>query len=329
MIMMTGTRPRMFRDAIEQYALTAPGLTILVGDFGAAETQRQNAAAAALYPETIRYHAFEPQTPWRERFRRLLDLCETPYVVPAADDDFLLPDGLRESVTFLRAHPDYAACHGIYYFVAPTQEPGRLGIGISCGFTGRAYESNDPVGRLMALMYWYQSVWYAVQRRDDLRRVEVPDAVKSGAMTELFTAAAAVIAGKVARLRSPYCMRNPIPADATATPVEFSDLIMLGGEGFLEEYVPVRDGLVALLRAGVGADRNWARLVDIAFASHVRKNWREGAVWSKLADQGEIPREDLAVLSAPGIESEAIPIPGDYLARFIGPLAAHGWPNFG
>jgi len=319
----------MFRDVIEQYALNAPDMTILVADFGDADTQRLNAAAAARYPELVRYHSFPPQTPWRERFRRMLEVCTTTYVVPAADDDFLIPDGLRESMTFMRAHPDYAACHGIYYFVAPGPEPGKLGIGISCGFTGRAYESNDAVGRLMALLYWYQSVWYSVQRRDDLRRVELPAAVNSGAMTELFTASAAVIAGKVARLRMPYCMRNAESADANVTPVEFSDMIMLGGERFLEEYLPVREGLVALLRASAGKQRDFGRLVDIAFASHIRKNWREGSVWSKLADQGEIPREDLAVLCSPGIESETMPVPLAYLTKFIQPLAARGWPSFG
>ena len=36
----------------------------------------------------------------------------TPYMVFAADDDFLLHDALTESVEFLEANPDYGMCHG-------------------------------------------------------------------------------------------------------------------------------------------------------------------------------------------------------------------------
>jgi hypothetical protein len=181
----------------------------------------------------------------------------------------------------------------------------------------------------MALLYWYQSTYYAVQRRDDLKRLIVPPAVHTGAMTELFTGCMTVIAGKVARLRSPYCVRNAVPTDTSARITDLSDVIMSGSDRFLAEYVPMRKALVARLAETTGAQRDWATLVDVAFASHIRKNWPEGTVWSKLAEKGDIPREDLAVLGAPGIESEVIPIPGEYLVGLIQPLASRGWPSFG
>jgi hypothetical protein len=215
----------------------------------------------------------------------------------------------------------------MYYCVSPTREPGQLGVQLFCGFAGRGYESNSPTGRLMALLYWYQAIWYAVHRREVLRRVEVPAAIVSGAMLELFTASASVIAGKVARLRSPYCIREDAPRNIGNQ--RFSDLIMLGGERFLEEYAPVRRALAALLAASESEERDWVRLVDVAFASHLRRHWYEGAVWSALADEGVIPREDVAVLAAPGIEGEFIPIPIEELAPYIAPLAARGWPAIG
>jgi glycosyltransferase domain-containing protein len=276
----------------------------------------------------VRHRAFPPATSWHERYARLLAECETEYVVMAADDDFLIPDGLSESVAFLAAHPDYAGAHGIYYYVSPTGTPEQVAVGIFCNFTGRAYESNAASGRLVALLYWYQSVYYAVQRRDDLRRVTLPPAVRSGAMTELYTAAATVIAGKIARLRSPYCLRNQEPGtDGGARVNELTDLIVLGGERLWEEYGPARAGLAELLRAASGESRDWARVVDVAFASHVRKHWREVSVWSRLAQNGDIPAEDVAVLAAPGIESETLPVPIDDLAPLIQPLVARGWPK--
>jgi glycosyltransferase domain-containing protein len=328
-IMMTANRPRMFRDVIDQYAATAPGIKIHAADYGAADAQRQNAEAAARHPEMVRHYVFPPQTPWQERFNQLINECDTTYVVLAADDDVLIPDGLRESVTFLQAHPDYSACHGIYYAMWLAPAEGQLGVGISCGFTGRAYESPDPVSRLMSMMYWYQSVYYAVQRRDQIERIVMPREVHSGAMVELFTACVTLISGKVARLRSPYCLRNAVPTEVGGRLTEFCDVIMTGGERFLEEYIPVRNKLAELLREHGGIQRDFPRLIDVAFASHIRKNWREAWVFSKLAAAGDIPLEDLAELGAPGIEQEAMPIPTDYLGQFIQPLAVRGWPRFG
>lgn len=329
MIMMTANRPRMFREAVKQYALQAPDLRILVADFGEPEAQRQNAAVAETYRDTVHYHRFAPDVPWDERFRRMLDVCVTPYAVPAADDDFLLPPALRECVAFLRSRPEYAACHGAYFTVDRSPVPGHVGLGVNLGFVGRAYDSPDPIGRLIALLFWYQSVYYAVQRRDDLRRARLPGGMRTGAMIELFTASATVIAGKVERLRSPYCLRNGIETDTHARISAFADVIAAGDDLFLEEYLPARAGLSALLRARWGEQRQWGRLIDIAFAGHVRKNWPEGPMWQKLARDGDIPPDDVARLAAPGMESEVTPIDAPYLWSIVEPLAQRGWRNAG
>jgi glycosyltransferase domain-containing protein len=329
LILTTAGRPRMFRDALELYAEHAPGLTIVAGDFSDDDVQKHNAGVAARFPQTVRYRAFASGTPRREAVGQLLAACETEFVVRAADADFLIPEGLSESVALLRARRDYAAAHGLYYAVAPPTPEGRVDVTVWSGFTGRAYDAGDPVARLMALLYWYQSIAHAVVRLEDVRRVELPLAVESDAMTELFGAAVTVIAGKVARLRSAYALRNAATGEAPSPSGEFSDAIAAGGEYFLAEYVPVREALAALLRAACGDARDMGRLVDTAFATHVRKNWREGAVWSKLAQQGEIGNGDVAALCAAGIESEPTPVPMPYLATFIQPLAANGWPAFG
>jgi hypothetical protein len=70
-------------------------------------------------------------------------------------------------------------------------------------------------------------------------------------------------------------------------------------------------------------------LIDIAFAGHVRKNWREAAMWTQLAERGDLAAGDVAALCAAGMESEATPVPGDQLAKYVVPLAARGWPRVG
>jgi glycosyltransferase domain-containing protein len=335
MIMMTGNRPRMFRDAIDLYAQTAAGLQILVADFSDPESAQENAQTARRNAATVTYFPFPPDTPWQERYRFLTARCTTPFVVMAADDDFLIPDGIAACTAFMRAHPDYSACHGLYYQVLPTAQADMLQVGIDGASVGRSHESPDPIGRLMSLLYWYQSIFYTVQRRSDLGRAELPASVQSGVLKELFTASATAIFGKIARLTTPYVLRNHAPATGAAARTKLydlyhlSDVVMLGGNDFLEEYMPVRTGLVELLAAEHGRERNWGRLIDTAFASHFRRNWHESRVWSRLVDQGELSAADMATLSAPGFESQQFAVPGEYLGQFIRPLAGNGWPHVG
>jgi hypothetical protein len=120
----------------------------------------------------------------------------------------------------------------------------------------------------------------------------------------------------MARLRVPYLLRNNAPTAGLTVLGDYSDVVILGGDGFAREYLPVREGLVRLLDAREQG-RDWARLIDIAFTLYTRTNVREDHIRTKLADEGELPREDVRALSARGIESEALPMPVEYLSAFI------------
>ena len=45
--------------------------------------------------------------------KELIELAPTPYVAGAADDDFLIPNGIEKCIAFLEDHPEYSAAHGI------------------------------------------------------------------------------------------------------------------------------------------------------------------------------------------------------------------------
>ncbi|MBI3318498.1 MAG: TIGR00180 family glycosyltransferase, partial [Candidatus Omnitrophica bacterium] len=57
----------------------------------------------------------------------LLEEVDTPYVIFVADDDFVVPDALREAVHFLEQHPDYSAVVGESGFMTVSGGPhGRI-----------------------------------------------------------------------------------------------------------------------------------------------------------------------------------------------------------
>ncbi|MBC3362537.1 TIGR00180 family glycosyltransferase [Pseudomonas sp. SWRI154] len=93
---------------------------------------------------------------------------KTPYMVFAADDDFLLHDALTESVGFLEANPDYGLCHGygIMYLSCATEV---------CYFrrdrkVHEDYNSELAEDRVIRFMDQFLPPFYAVTRTDLLQQ---------------------------------------------------------------------------------------------------------------------------------------------------------------
>ena len=93
---------------------------------------------------------------------------KTPYMVFAADDDFLLHDALTESVEFLEANPDYGLCHGygIMYLSCATEV---------CYFrrdrkVHEDYDSELAEDRVIRFMDQFLPPFYAVTRTDLLQQ---------------------------------------------------------------------------------------------------------------------------------------------------------------
>lgn len=92
----------------------------------------------------------------------------TPFMVFAADDDFLLHDALTESVRFLHANPDYGLCHGygIMYLTRDTE--------VSYFRRERKvhedYNSESAEDRVLQFMDNFLPPFYAVTRTDLLQK---------------------------------------------------------------------------------------------------------------------------------------------------------------
>ncbi|MGJ7516011.1 TIGR00180 family glycosyltransferase [Pseudomonas baetica] len=92
----------------------------------------------------------------------------TPYMVFAADDDFLLHGALTESLAFLEANPDYGLCHGYGMMY--------LARGTEVNYYRRDrrvqedYNAQQPEDRLMAFMGQFLPPFYAVTRTDLLQQ---------------------------------------------------------------------------------------------------------------------------------------------------------------
>lgn len=104
----------------------------------------------------------------QEKLTYGVNQVKTPYMVFAADDDFLLHDALTESVEFLEANPDYGLCHGygIMYLSCATEV---------CYFrrdrkVHEDYDSELAEDRVIRFMDQFLPPFYAVTRTDLLQQ---------------------------------------------------------------------------------------------------------------------------------------------------------------
>ncbi|MFV3406114.1 TIGR00180 family glycosyltransferase [Pseudomonas sp. NY15463] len=106
-VVITHNRPAFLRRTLHYYR-NFPA-SILVLDSSA----QSNAALLDDYPNVDYRHL--PQFTYKglqDKVSYGVNEVRTPYMTFAADDDFLLHEGMVRSLEFLEQHPDYGMCHG-------------------------------------------------------------------------------------------------------------------------------------------------------------------------------------------------------------------------
>lgn len=118
LVVMTHNRQAFLQRTLQYYQDYPCSILVL-------DSSTESAAAmAAQYPGVEYLHL--PQFSYMGLQAKLtygVNLVRTPYMAFAADDDFLLFDGMNQSLDFLDANPDYGLCHGycLNYLAQATQ----------------------------------------------------------------------------------------------------------------------------------------------------------------------------------------------------------------
>ncbi|MBK5536302.1 TIGR00180 family glycosyltransferase [Pseudomonas sp. TH08] len=161
-VLISHERPAFLRRAIRFYS-SLP-CRILVLDSSAA-------ALAGIPAEftNVDYQHLPQFGYWgiRAKLAYGVEQLQTPYMVFAADDDFLVHDALHEAVAFMDANPDYSLCHGyslMYLALANSVNYYRRDKKVC-----EDYSADQAEERLLDYMHQYLPPFYAVQRTAILR----------------------------------------------------------------------------------------------------------------------------------------------------------------
>lgn len=143
-------------------------------------------------------------------FKRLLYLLkkvDSPYVIFAHNDDFILPSGVKESIRFLENNKDYVSCGGAFLGINAINRKFHVcREAYSYDWTGLKFiypplviDHCSPLDRFIFLIQNYSPTWFSVHRTKELSEcfqaaidLEISDAL----VIEIFQALYMNVQGK-------------------------------------------------------------------------------------------------------------------------------------
>ncbi|WP_445179309.1 glycosyltransferase family 2 protein [Pseudomonas sp. McL0111] len=155
-VLITHNRPAFLRRAVKYYSALPCKIMVLdstpehpEGDFS-----------------SVDYHHVPQFAYWgmQAKLAYGVEQLTTPYMVLAADDDFILHDSLFESVGFLEANRDYGMCHG--YCMMYLTLAGDVNYYRRDKKVQEDYASERAQDRVVDYMSQYIPPFYAVTRTD-------------------------------------------------------------------------------------------------------------------------------------------------------------------
>lgn len=167
--------------------------------------------------KNVKYYHY-PNYSYAKKLPLIYSKVKTKYVVFCADDDFIIPSSILESVNFLEKNADYSSCHGHYAFFQNPDNKNLLAYPFYLDSMNLNINSDKPSKRVMQLLSAYMQLLYAVTITADIQQVfkyltNYPE-IKNDNLVEIFQAIILCINGKSKTLPILYCIRERTPNSA-------------------------------------------------------------------------------------------------------------------
>jgi len=273
-IIPTYNRPDYLRRTISYYNEHEGYRNVIVADSSSTDNKETNKKfISSISSSNIFYVSYPQEINPFHKFADALKYVNVRYCVICADDDFITPNGINQSVDFLESNPDFAIAHGRYisfwlegrkngqYFCwQPTYSP------LSITF-------DHPEQRLAYhLSNYYTPTFYAVHRTALLRLI-LEETLKAKLDTlwfsELLVSMLAVLYSKTKHLDVLYAGRDADSIRSVHWPT-LADLIRAGTYDI--DYGRFRDCLAIHLSNNSQLDvLSSEKVVDEAMSAYTKK----------------------------------------------------------
>jgi len=276
-VIPTYNRPYYLQRILDYYHKHGSDFNIIVADSSSEENKKLNKKIILSflnlniqyldkYPKEINPH---------HKFADMVNYAKEKYCVFCADDDFVTPNGIRQSVNFLENNPDFTVAHGHYItFGLKVKNDREKQFYWETRYLNKSITFSDPKNRLIKhLSEYFQPTLYGVHRTDFLKMV-YKEFLKSKTdpllFGELLPSMLTLIYGKMKSLDVLYMARQ----DYSRCPGYWPSLRDFMNKGkYDEEYVKFKECLAVHLhkKSQLSIEKS-KKVIDNAMSMYIKKN---------------------------------------------------------
>lgn len=210
-IITTRNRPDFLERLLKYYAEVKCQYKIIIGDSSDDAYLEVIEELVQKYKRQINVEChFYPGLIMGEAISAMIDLVDTPYVVFTADDDFLVPNGLKSCATFLNSNKDYVAAHGLGV-VFSLKQAGPYGVVRGVNFYRQPLITAETASqRLLQHLTKYSVPLFAVHRVAVWKKMwsACKNIKEKSFSDELLPSCISVVMGKIAQVDNFYLLRQ-------------------------------------------------------------------------------------------------------------------------
>jgi len=274
-IIPTYNRPDYLRRILHYYRNFGSCFDIIVADSSSAENKKINRdTISSLSGINILYlDNYSPSTISHDKFADMVQFAQKKYCVICADDDFIIPNGIKKAIEFLEGNADFTTAHGAYisFFLKNTGESHSQFIWQPI-YPYSSIVSDSAKERLIKHFADYCQTMYAVHRTEFLQMIYgelLKSKVDPLLFGELLPDMLTLIYGKMKRLKVLYAARQAFSTHGGNWP-SMQDFKKVGKFG--KEYEKFRNCLAVNLIKNSGLTQKEANeVVDVGTDTYFKK----------------------------------------------------------
>lgn len=246
-VVPTYNRYKYLKRVLQYYNSFEYKLNIFIAD-SSSQNINDYELSSTLKKDNVNYFKFPEDIRVEKKILEAIKKVNTKYITFCADDDFVIPGGIEESIRFLETNWDYSCAHGIYLvYELEKGKNGGIRIHWNLANSGESIEFDKPEVRLSQHLDNYTSTFYAVHRTNQLRFLfdETIKLTSDYRFGELIPSALTAILGKIKVLDVLYCCREFSAASTSQSGYTWHDVMM--SNSYQNKYDIIRKSLAVHL----------------------------------------------------------------------------------
>lgn len=216
-VIPTHNRTNLLKRILDYYKLKGADFNFIIADSSTPENKAKNKKLINQYSnlKILYLDKFSPVLEQHYKFAEMVKYIKSRYCVFCADDDFVVPNAIRECINFLEKNPDYSVAHGTY--ISFCAQKGILGFNEfkwRVLYSPQSITYSEPNLRLASHLKNYGMVLWGVRRSDivkscykELMKTKI-DPYLIPILGELLPDALTAVYGKIKNLDTFYGARQ-------------------------------------------------------------------------------------------------------------------------